>query len=338
MILNTWILGLIVGQLVVLGIFTFGSINAAKIYINWDYSASSERQYFLEKRTYLVAALMKFALLTHIFLFALTALALDEIAPLIIGAMCPVGVLASNSYGFPFLYLKIASVFIFATWLIFNHIDNQMRDYPLVGLKYFYLLVCYPVYIVETVLFFLFVFKLNPMVITSCCGSVFSESASGITGTMSSVPTAVVLISLAVLVMVIILRYALSRKQAQLKLLSALAGSVVWMGFFVVSILAVLSFISVYIYEMPTHHCPFCFMQGEYYYIGFPLYFFLFTATIAGFNRGIVELLKWNSHLSNYITEFQAKLDHTALICMSGFLVTGFLPFVFYYIRTGRLI
>ena len=37
---------------------------------------------------------------------------------------------------------------------------------------------------------------------------------------------------------------------------------------FVVSLASILSFISLYFYELPTHHCPFCILQKEYGYIG----------------------------------------------------------------------
>ena len=158
MILNTWILGLLIGQITIFTVISFSAIHAFRIHLSWNYASSDEGQYRLENKTYLVAALMKFVMFVHLFLFALTALALDEIAPLIIGAMCPVGVLASNDFGFPFLYLKIALVFIFSTWLMLNHIDNKMDNYPLVRLKYLYLVLFYPLIIIETVLFFLFLY------------------------------------------------------------------------------------------------------------------------------------------------------------------------------------
>jgi hypothetical protein len=39
-----------------------------------------------------------------------------------------------------------------------------------------------------------------------------------------------------------------------------------------VSVAALISFISVYFYELPTHHCPFCILQGEYHYVGYLIY------------------------------------------------------------------
>jgi hypothetical protein len=49
---------------------------------------------------------------------------------------------------------------------------------------------------------------------------------------------------------------------------------------FLVSVLSLISFISLYFYKLPTHHCLFCILQKEYGYIGYPLYPALLGATI----------------------------------------------------------
>ena len=42
-----------------------------------------------------------------------------------------------------------------------------------------------------------------------------------------------------------------------------------------VSLAAMVSFISPYVYEMPSHHCPFDVLQSGYHWIGYPLYLLL---------------------------------------------------------------
>jgi hypothetical protein len=338
MILNTWILGLIVGQLTVFSVFVYGVYNAAQIYLKWDYNSSSEKQYRLEKRTYLVSALMKHALVAHIFLFVLTILALDEIAPMVVGAMCPVGVLASNIYGFPYLYLKIIAVFIYSTWLVFNYVDGQMDNYPLISVKYLLLIIIFPTIAFETVMLFLFAVNLNPQIITSCCGSVFNETNSGVPGLMSSVPSQLILLLLFAVVIAIVIRSFFTKDHIQQKKIRGFSESALWIVFYILAISAVISFISVYVYEMPTHKCPFCLLQQEYNYIGYPLYFFLFLATAAGINKGALEWVKINESVSRTIVGIQAKLGNIALYSMIGFLLFGFSPFFIYYAKTGRLI
>ena len=51
---------------------------------------------------------------------------------------------------------------------------------------------------------------------------------------------------------------------------------------FFVSITALVSFISPYIYELPTHHCPFCILQKEYSFVGYFFYASLLGGAIPG--------------------------------------------------------
>ncbi len=52
-------------------------------------------------------------------------------------------------------------------------------------------------------------------------------------------------------------------------------------GALVLSLAAIVSFVSLYIYEDPRHHCPFCILKAEYSYQGYALYVPLFAATAA---------------------------------------------------------
>ena len=58
---------------------------------------------------------------------------------------------------------------------------------------------------------------------------------------------------------------------------------------FVVTIAGILSFISLYVYEHPQHHCPFCILKPEYGYQGYWLYLPLFVATAAGLGVGAIQ-------------------------------------------------
>lgn len=51
----------------------------------------------------------------------------------------------------------------------------------------------------------------------------------------------------------------------------------------------IVSFISLYVYEHPHHHCPFCVLKPEYGYQGYALYIPLLAATAAGLGTGLVQ-------------------------------------------------
>ena len=58
---------------------------------------------------------------------------------------------------------------------------------------------------------------------------------------------------------------------------------------FVAAIVGILSFVSLYVYEHPHHHCPFCLLKPEYGYQGYLLYVPLFVSTAAGLGAGILQ-------------------------------------------------
>jgi hypothetical protein len=56
---------------------------------------------------------------------------------------------------------------------------------------------------------------------------------------------------------------------------------------FLVSVVSLISFISLYFYQLPTHHCPFCILQKEYYYVGYLLYVALLGGVVCGAATGV---------------------------------------------------
>jgi hypothetical protein len=77
---------------------------------------------------------------------------------------------------------------------------------------------------------------------------------------------------------------------------------------FIVSLASILSFISVYFYELPTHHCPFCILQKEYGYVGYPIYITLLGGTIAGIGTGLLMPFRGVKSLSDPLPSIQKRL------------------------------
>ena len=78
--------------------------------------------------------------------------------------------------------------------------------------------------------------------------------------------------------------------------------------FFIAGTASILSFISLYVYELPTHHCPFCLLQKEYGRIGYPLYASLFGSALAGTGVGILIPFGRMKSLSDILPGIQKKL------------------------------
>ena len=82
--------------------------------------------------------------------------------------------------------------------------------------------------------------------------------------------------------------------------------------------MAIISVISVYYYEQPMHHCPFCILQKEYYFVGYPLYLSLFAGSILGMAIGVLDRFKDKTTMQTIIPALQNRL---CLISMSSYIV-----------------
>ncbi len=327
MLLHPGVIALILGSGITLLLLLVAAALGIRILSKWDIKSSSEEQLILERRTYLVSTLVQYGLLFEIisiFLFIYTA---DDMHNLLVGAMCATGSLNANSYGFPVLYTKIVSVFLSASWIAVNHIDTAAEDYPLTRKKYMLLLFIVPFVFAGYVLQLQYFGHIDPNVITSCCGVLFSESGPKIASSLAALPvrkTEVVFFLLVFIMVALGLTAAKTGRKPYTVLLSVVSGL-----FFVVSIVAIISFISPYFYQLPSHHCPFDILQSEYYYVGYPLYAALFTGSFFGMITGIVEPFKKIMSLSSIIPVMQKKWALISIYTVIFFVVIVLIPMVF---------
>ncbi|MFO7599338.1 MAG: hypothetical protein R6X27_05950 [Candidatus Desulfacyla sp.] len=315
------ILALLLGSVLTTAMLCYASYEGVRIIRHWDISSGSERQLALERRTYLVSTVMNYVLgfqLLSLFLFIYTA---DTISPLFIGAMCAAGSLKVNGFGYPALILKMASFLLSGLWLILNFTDNKAHDYPLIRTKYWLLLFIAPFLLAETILEAGYLLGLRPNIITSCCGTLFTADAETVISDLLALPRelaeAVFFIS-APITMALGLYVYLRRK-------GVYPFSIVSLIHFLISIVALISFISIYIYELPTHHCPFCIIQPEYGYVGYILYSALLVSVVSGMGTGIIMPFRTIESLYNVIPGIQKRLSLTSILSNLVFLlVTGY--------------
>lgn len=325
MIVNPAIIALIGGSFLTT-VFAFYALAAAiRILRQWDLRSGSEVQLALERRTYLISAIFSYVLVFELFSLFLFVYTADHIHGLFSGAMCAAGSLAVNNFGYPTLVLKIVTFVFCGVWLIINYADNRSHDYPLIRPKYKLLVILTVMIGLETLFQTIYFTGLRADVITSCCGTLFSEGTESVAGQIAGLPPSGTRIVF-YLVLILTLRVgihvvATGRGAAAYGLLSAVAT--------VISLVAVISFVSVYYYELPTHHCPFCLLQRDYYYIGYPLYLSLLMGGITGIGAGVLDRLKGPSSLLATVETLQRRLS---ILSMAGFLTFALLatyPMVF---------
>jgi hypothetical protein len=90
---------------------------------------------------------------------------------------------------------------------------------------------------------------------------------------------------------------------------------------FPVAVASILSFICLYIYELPTHHCPFCLLQKEYGSIGYLLYATLFGGAVAGLGTGVLMPFRRVGSLIRIVPSIQRRLAGVTMVCYLLFTV-----------------
>lgn len=315
MILHPAIISLLAGSLLISGMLVYASFHGLRILKSWNIHSGSELQLGLERRTYLISTLMTNAMafqLLSLFLFIYTA---DHMAPLFVGAMCAAGTLKVNFWGYPTLLLKIINWLLAGVWLIMNTTDNRGYDYPLIRKKYTLLILMTPLILLEAVTQAAYFLQMQPAIITSCCGTLFTSDAEGVTAGIVALPLTPVAIAFTI---GLVLTFSVGIYTC-LKGKLATLFSVLSLFTFVVSAIALISFISLYFYELPTHHCPFCLLQREYGYIGYAIYFTLLGGAVGGLGGAVVMPFRGTASLAEAVPRIQRRLALMAVISFGVF-------------------
>jgi hypothetical protein len=313
-ILHPSVLALVGSALLMGALLAYSAWWAVRILQHWDLSSGSELQLALERRTHLLSTLLGYAMvfgLASLFLFVFTA---DSLAPLFTGAMCAAGSLHASRYGYPVLVLQIAGFALTAIWLVVNRADALGHDYPLVRFKYGFLLALVPILLLEMAGRAAFFLDLKPEVITSCCGSLFGAGGRGLGSDLAG----------------------LSPRIAGGAFLGLLAGAIGFglvfrmtgrggwiLGGFSALLLpaglaAVISWLSPYVYELPSHHCPFCLLQREYHWVGYPLYAALLGGSISGASVGVLMPFRSIPSLASALPATQRRLAGWSVLLLCG--------------------
>ena len=285
MIFQPAIIALLLASLVCVGLLLAAAPLAIDLVRHWDIRSGSERQLVLERRTYLLSTLLSFLFASQLVALLLFVFNADRMSSMFVGAMCAVGAFKVNAFGFPALIAQILIFFLASSWLVINHVDTLAPDYPLVRVKYLLLLILLPCVIASAVLQLRYFLGLKADVITSCCGSLFSEATPSLSASVAAAPPLPTMIAFYLTLLLAAGAGLLYRLRQRAPWLVALLSGAA----FVVTIAGILSFVSLYVYEHPQHHCPFCILKPEYGYQGYWLYLPLFIATAAGLGVGAMQ-------------------------------------------------
>ncbi|WP_304546270.1 hypothetical protein [Sulfurimonas microaerophilic] len=250
-----------------------------KITLGYDRNKNTQQQYELEKKSYLAATIIKFIFFIKIPMFVFFVFTLDKISNILVGAMCAAGVVNATEYGVPLLILKMLNLYLFAFWITLNSEDMKYEEQKYFRAKFLLFIVAFVLLLIEIITEIVMFSSIDINSIVDCCGAIFSVTDTTYISELLSKDTLLVTLFYGSFIL-LALSFLLKQR--------ALYG-VLNLLFVIVSILSLISFFGTYIYELPTHHCPFCMLQKDYNYIGYFLYIFLFYGTYYGVSLAFLE-------------------------------------------------
>jgi hypothetical protein len=154
-------------------------------------------------------------------------------------------------------------------------------------------------------------------VITSCCGALFSANAGNVTADIIGFPQRPMEIAFFANMLLLFGCGIFTYHNGKAAYVFAVTAGVA----FLISLASFISFISIYIYELPTHHCPFCVLQQEYGCIGYPLFLALLGGGQAGMGVGILTPYRETGSLKEILPAIQKRLILISLTCYAAFTI-----------------
>jgi len=259
-------------QSIVLLATLFAMWGSWKIYRLWNFESSSAYQYTLEHKSYLVMIVIIFLSILKIALLPFFAFTIDNLSHIIPGAMCAAGVVEDFEWSNFLLSLKLAVIFVAGAWLLINGYDLKAKNYPYMKFKSVLFLLLGVLVVAEFGLELYYFSSLSTKEPVLCCTDIF-----GVAGSDGTIPFGLDIQWLLILFYSCFLLTILSALNK-----SALLSFIVNIFFLFIAYYAVVHFFGTYIYQQPTHKCPYCMLQKEYYYVGYFVWGTLFIGVFSG--------------------------------------------------------
>ena len=340
MFLSIWSLALTGCGAIALFLIAVAARTGWRVLRHWDPASDDALQISLESETWLASTLIEYGLALQILTLLLFVLAADQFSHVIAGAMCATGSLLADPFGMPTLYVKLAGVFLYGFWLLLHQLDIRVETYPLVRVKFIYLLCLLPFLLTDVILQTLYIAGLKPDIITSCCSVVFAEPGPD-SGNLMGIPPRGLLLSA---------YYGTILGLGGLGGLLLKGGSwvgrfrgiciwlyaVAWTGFFPLALAVITSILSCYIYAMPNHRCPFCLLKPEYHYIGLGIYAALIGGAFFGSSTGIAALIGRHPDLTITAARYQRTAVQISLALLALFTILTSFHYLRYLISGGE--
>ena len=314
-LLQTPVLILLFSKVIIAIFLTIAFINSLKIVKNWNFNSSSPLQYRLENLNYLNSLIIYITLFLQIALLPFLVYVIDYLHDIVPGAMCGAGVISANIYGFPLLWTDILLILLGGYWLILHKEDIKALYYPFTVKKYKFFILIFLIALLDLFLEFGFFLNISLKRVVSCCSVIFAHTQNS--PIIFNLNTKSLLI-IFYLLTVLSIYYAYYKDRFLLSIASIFWG--------VFSYYAIVYFFGTYIYELPTHICPFCMLQSNYYYIGYAIW---------GLYLGVLFLGSANAFLKLFAQKEESVYYTYFIIFIVALVVVLSAYPILYKLRTG---
>ncbi len=267
---------------------------AYRILKKWDFNSTSTFQYSLEKSDYFVSLVLFITLLTKVILLPFFINLLDSLSYKLPGAMCAAGVISANEYGNILLVFKIFIIFLSGIWLYLYKQDKVEINFPFIKQRYGIFCLLFALFIFEIFLEYMFFSNIDTSTPVACCSIIFGVNSNSV-GLPFGISIEGILILFYFIFFIITFTYFRSYN-----LLNSLANIL----FLILSFYALTYFFSTYVYALPTHKCPYCLFQKDYYFVG---YIFWGTLLLGIFYSSCAYIL---SLITKYDFTFMYKISY----------------------------
>lgn len=290
-----------------------------KVLLKWDFESFTPFQFALERQAYLVSTIILFVFLMKFLLVVYFIFTIDTLSLLLPGAMCGAGVIKANVYGSYLLILKLSILFLLTLWIYVHTYDMHTKNHQWFRQKSWLFSLIFVLIILELGLDFNYFSNIDTHMPVSCCSALFGQLEGA-----NPLPFGLSVTLLLVLFYLLYILLILTIK-IEYTILYILTNIL----FVFIAYYSVVYFFGTYIYQLPTHKCPFCMLQSEYYYVGYLLWGSLFMGSYIGLSDAVSTL--WLVK-----TDLKSKKIVIALLSLFVLLCTAYVAV--YYLRNGVLL
>ncbi|NLY03790.1 MAG: hypothetical protein GXZ15_02955 [Campylobacter sp.] len=311
----SYVLTLFIVEIALLLLGAVGFVFAINIARRYDKNLATTEQFNLAKNGYLVSTIIAFMLVVKLPLFLYFIWTMDMMSSFVPGAMCSAGIVSATNYGVPMFFLKIIILFLLCGWLLIHYEDSKTLDSKFLRLKFRLFIPLFLLLILEFVLEFMHFKGISLDRPVDCCSNLFSNV---ITQESKFWQSDKFIVTLFYTLFIGVILSAWFKKDLFLSIFSPLFMVLTWQ--------ALIRFFSTYVYELPTHKCPYCLLQADYGYIGYLIYILIFLGTLPGFFILILKML--GSEQKAFFYKLSISSNLALCIILSSYPVS-------YYIKNG---